>query len=171
MCLFKCTLNRHHRTKHTISWFPQVSFLQVYLHGAQRVNNLVWMSSKAMCLWVSDSSTSSTSSTSSSPPPRLCVWLSLSLRDRPRVRLCQWRSPPQQITLSSFLPLLLIAPRPGTVQTPCGAWLKSVSVSVCLRNVRYSHVFKCNLPVYDAVSITVYIHCPWETYVDVLVHS
>lgn len=44
--------------------------------------------------------------------------LSASLRDRSRVCQCQWRPPWQQITLTSFLLLLLIAPRPGTAQTP-----------------------------------------------------
>lgn len=57
---------------------------------------------------------------------------SVSLRDWSRVCQCQWRPPRQQITLTSFLPLLLIAPRPGTVQTPWVGRDWGVCMPVCV---------------------------------------
>lgn len=44
--------------------------------------------------------------------------LSVSLRDHFRVSKCQRRPPWQKIMLTSFLLLLLIVPKPRTVQAP-----------------------------------------------------
>lgn len=54
----------------------------------------------------------------SGPPQALSDLMSVALRDWSRVCQCQWRPPWQQITLTGFLLLPLIAPQPGTVQTP-----------------------------------------------------
>lgn len=67
----------------------------------------------------------------SGAPQALSDWLSVALRDWSRVCQCQWRPPWQQITLTGFLLLPLIAPQPGTVQTP---WVGRVwGVCVLLR--------------------------------------
>lgn len=70
----------------------------------------------------------------------------LSLRDWSRVSQCQWRPPWQQITLTSFLPLLLIAPRPGTVQTPRVGRDWGVCVSVWVLK-KFGSIYHCLSPV------------------------
>lgn len=75
----------------------------------------------------------------SGPPQALSDSMSVALRDWSRVCQCQWRPPWQQITLTGFLLLPLIAPQPGTVQTP---WVGRVWGVCVLQRVRWTSYFK-----------------------------
>lgn len=92
------------------------------------------------------------------PPPRLSSGRYVSLRDQRRVCQCQWRPPWQQITLTSFLPLLIIAPWPRMLQTP---WVGRDWVA-CVFETFNSHFCDCYPPIYPAGIITLYLCCPRE---------